>query len=47
MVEGGCALGECGCATARRVIDHSDIMEAGAEIFKDFTDLRGKRNLKR
>jgi hypothetical protein len=21
--EGGCALGECGCTTARRVIDHS------------------------
>jgi hypothetical protein len=47
VFEGGGDLAECGCTTAGRVIDHSDIMEAGAEIFKDVTDLRGKRNLKR
>jgi hypothetical protein len=47
MVKVGCALGERRFTTARRVTDHSSSMEAGAEIFKDFTDLRGKRNLKR
>jgi hypothetical protein len=45
MFEGSCALGECLCRAARRVTVHFNIMEAGAEIFKDFTNLRGKRNL--
>jgi hypothetical protein len=46
MVKGGCALGERRFTTARRVTDHPSSMEAGAEVFKDFTQLRGKRNLK-
>jgi hypothetical protein len=47
MFEGSCALGERRFTTARRVTEHSNIMEAGAEIFKDLADRRGKRNLKR
>jgi hypothetical protein len=47
MGEGGCVLAECLCTTARRVIGHSDVMEAGAKVLSDLTDVRGKCNLKR
>jgi hypothetical protein len=47
MAERSCALGKFRCTTALGVIGHPNIMEAGAEIFKDLADLRGKRNLKR
>jgi hypothetical protein len=37
MLEGSCTLGERRCRAARRVTVHFNIMEAGVEIFKDFT----------